>query len=219
MKKILCLLFSLAVLLLAVFTVSAAESNATLCPWEVDAPALAKQGSKLYYYFMSSNGAPMGGEGLPTQNWGSACLIVFPNGKTMLLDSGCEAYAPTLVSNLRRLGISKLDYVILTQPQADRCGGITAQGGVFDSFSVGRVYHSGYLNSNWEKRGIAEICAAKSIPCAILKKGDTLTVGDVCDLNELAEELTAAGYSRCDQVEGVGQFALRGGILDVFPRK
>ena len=25
-----------------------------------------------------------------------------------------------------------------------------------------------------------------------------------------------AGYTRCDQVEGVGQFALRGGILDVF---
>ena len=36
------------------------------------------------------------------------------------------------------------------------------------------------------------------------------------DLNELAERLTAAGYSRCEQVEGVGQFALRGGILDFF---
>lgn len=33
----------------------------------------------------------------------------------------------------------------------------------------------------------------------------------------LADRLTAMGYSRCDQVEGVGQFALRGGILDVFP--
>ena len=32
----------------------------------------------------------------------------------------------------------------------------------------------------------------------------------------LADRLTAMGYSRCDQVEGVGQFALRGGILDVF---
>ena len=36
------------------------------------------------------------------------------------------------------------------------------------------------------------------------------------DLNELAERLTAAGYTRCEQVEGVGQFALRGGILDFF---
>ena len=36
------------------------------------------------------------------------------------------------------------------------------------------------------------------------------------DLTELAEALTAAGYARCEQVEGVGQFALRGGILDFF---
>ena len=44
----------------------------------------------------------------------------------------------------------------------------------------------------------------------------TLEVGQTCDLNQLAETLVSAGYSRCDQVEGVGQFALRGGILDVF---
>ena len=36
------------------------------------------------------------------------------------------------------------------------------------------------------------------------------------DLTELSEFLARAGYSRCEQVEGVGQFALRGGILDVF---
>ncbi|NBI11911.1 transcription-repair coupling factor [Colidextribacter sp. OB.20] len=43
-----------------------------------------------------------------------------------------------------------------------------------------------------------------------------LRTGAVCDLNQLAEDLSAAGYVRCEQVEGVGQFALRGGILDVF---
>ena len=31
------------------------------------------------------------------------------------------------------------------------------------------------------------------------------------------EALLAAGYRRCDQVDGSGQFALRGGILDFFP--
>jgi len=36
------------------------------------------------------------------------------------------------------------------------------------------------------------------------------------DLVDLAEQLAALGYTRCEQVEGVGQFALRGGILDVF---
>ena len=43
-----------------------------------------------------------------------------------------------------------------------------------------------------------------------------LEVGQAIDLNELSETLIAAGYTRCDQVEGVGQFALRGGILDVY---
>ena len=36
------------------------------------------------------------------------------------------------------------------------------------------------------------------------------------DLDELTDRLAALGYTRCQQVEGVGQFALRGGILDVF---
>ena len=44
----------------------------------------------------------------------------------------------------------------------------------------------------------------------------TLEVGGRADLKELTDRLLQAGYSRCDQVEGVGQFALRGGILDVF---
>ena len=43
-----------------------------------------------------------------------------------------------------------------------------------------------------------------------------LKIGGSYDLNQLAEDLSAAGYVRCEQVEGVGQFALRGGILDVF---
>ena len=44
----------------------------------------------------------------------------------------------------------------------------------------------------------------------------TIRVSGTYDLNELAEHLTAAGYTRCQQVEGIGQFALRGGILDFF---
>ena len=44
----------------------------------------------------------------------------------------------------------------------------------------------------------------------------TLTLGERYDLAELPVKLVAAGYSRCEQVEGIGQFALRGGILDVF---
>ena len=43
-----------------------------------------------------------------------------------------------------------------------------------------------------------------------------LTSGGRQDLTTLPDRLVAAGYTRTEQVEGVGQFALRGGILDVF---
>ena len=43
-----------------------------------------------------------------------------------------------------------------------------------------------------------------------------LRVGAGFSPDELAEKLTQAGYTRTTLVEGAGQFALRGGILDVF---
>ena len=43
-----------------------------------------------------------------------------------------------------------------------------------------------------------------------------LTAGGSYDLDKLTEQLTAAGYTRASLAEGAGQFALRGGILDVF---
>ncbi|HEY7103560.1 MAG TPA: transcription-repair coupling factor [Mycobacteriales bacterium] len=42
-------------------------------------------------------------------------------------------------------------------------------------------------------------------------------VGDVLDLEDLVERLVAVGYSRVELVEKRGEFAVRGGILDVFP--
>ena len=43
-----------------------------------------------------------------------------------------------------------------------------------------------------------------------------LESGNEYELNRLIEKLSAAGYSRCGMVEGPGQFAVRGGILDVY---
>jgi transcription-repair coupling factor (superfamily II helicase) len=43
-----------------------------------------------------------------------------------------------------------------------------------------------------------------------------LEVGNEIDLSELATRLVDLGYERSAQVEGHGQFAIRGGILDVF---
>ncbi len=63
----------------------------------------------------------------------------------------------------------------------------------------------------------ADALMARTLPAKLLKDlSVTLNVGERQNLPELTERLLAAGYTRCQQVEGVGQFALRGGILDVF---
>ena len=45
----------------------------------------------------------------------------------------------------------------------------------------------------------------------------SLVVGDEVDLPELARRLAELGYERTDRVESRGEFAVRGGILDVYP--
>jgi transcription-repair coupling factor (superfamily II helicase) len=44
-----------------------------------------------------------------------------------------------------------------------------------------------------------------------------LSAGDEMPLEQVVEELAAAAYTRTDLVERRGEFAVRGGILDVFP--
>ncbi len=44
-----------------------------------------------------------------------------------------------------------------------------------------------------------------------------VTVGDDIDISDLATRLVAAAYDRVDLVERRGEFAVRGGIVDVFP--
>ncbi|MFP5332918.1 MAG: transcription-repair coupling factor [Acidimicrobiia bacterium] len=45
----------------------------------------------------------------------------------------------------------------------------------------------------------------------------SLRTGTEIDVSGLADELVVAGYDRTDRVEGRGEFAIRGGIVDIFP--
>ena len=58
----------------------------------------------------------------------------------------------------------------------------------------------------------------KLVPlCEIQQNIVTFQLGEVLDLEPMKKRLVALGYERNDWVDGVGQFAIRGGILDIFP--
>ena len=95
-------------------------------------------------------------------------------------------------------------------------------------------FHPGAASRQWEHQRLEVLAALDRGDCPVLVATvegmlqrtmppdrfraacRTLAVGELCHLDQLADFLTSAGYTRCDQVEGVGQFALRGGILDVY---
>src|SRR5579884_1930009 len=64
---------------------------------------------------------------------------------------------------------------------------------------------------------VSAIALSEKVPDPALRPhGFTLAQGDLVELDETALRLVAAGYERVDQVEDRGQFAIRGGLLDVF---
>ena len=45
----------------------------------------------------------------------------------------------------------------------------------------------------------------------------TVSQGEVIDIEEWKQRLVSLGYERMAQVDGMGQFSIRGGIVDIFP--
>jgi len=96
------------------------------------------------------------------------------------------------------------------------------------------LYDSIVVSRGWEQRRLRQLydlscsrtrvqimswesLAIRTMPPTLLHKTVfRLTVGKSYDLEDLVSHLTDAGYSRASMVEGPGQFAVRGGILDVF---
>ncbi len=95
-------------------------------------------------------------------------------------------------------------------------------------------YEASVVSRGWEQRRLRrlydlasgktrimvaslEALSLRTMPRSVLFSATvTLKCGATYDMEELAQKLTASGYARTALVEGVGQFSIRGGILDVY---
>ena len=96
------------------------------------------------------------------------------------------------------------------------------------------LYDAAVVSRSWEQKRLRQLydlacgktplllmgwdaLSLRTMPESVLQQtAFTLEVGKEYQLPELVNRLTAAGYSRCGMVEGSGQFAVRGGIVDIF---
>jgi beta-lactamase superfamily II metal-dependent hydrolase len=161
------------------------DFEAYMTPFIRDVSAEAIADGKIHYYFMSTEGfvtSPTAADNI--YKWGDSCLIVFPNGETMLVDTGYSMQQPWLIGNLKRMGVGSeenpLDYLLITHPHSDHQGAFYSPYPFFDEIKVTQVYHNKLrVDSASTDEYVENVCAARNLPLMDLKQGTELDFGDV----------------------------------------
>ena len=96
------------------------------------------------------------------------------------------------------------------------------------------LYDAAVVSRSWEQKRLRQLYALstgktpiqiftweslsqRTMPRAVLQNAAfSLEVGQEYAPEELIRKLNDAGYSRCGMVEGPGQYAIRGGIMDIY---
>jgi len=150
--------------------------------------AQAKADGKIHYYFMASEKLWLR-LSHNNQKWGDSCLVVFPDGQTMLIDSGYQDMGPLIWRNLQQMGVTKLDHLVLSHPHTDHYGGAFglckngtqfAETGFFEQIQVENVYTNGlnFENDNGYEL-IMHTCEKYEVPVTVLESGDTMQLGQI----------------------------------------
>ena len=138
--------------------------------------------------------------------------LIKQSGKKAIVITPDEAEAVKIAEDTVSLGINT---VVL--PSRDLfIGDITAASKEYEHARLGTL--SRILDGDFELVCLSvEAATEYAIPPKVLKERVIKLEAGLClEIDELSRRLVAAGYSRTEMVEGSGQFAIRGGIVDIF---
>lgn len=108
---------------------------------------------------------------------GDADSIYIENhNQTILIDAGLKSDRKKLISKLKSLGVTNLDYVILTHPDKDHIGGASY---VLDEFEVGELIQSVHFKDTKREARIAEVVEEKNIKNTILTEDCPIDLGEL----------------------------------------
>lgn len=103
---------------------------------------------------------------------GDSILIQSPNGKSMLIDGGTKSKGDTVVSFIKSQGITKLDYVVATHPDADHIGGLIK---VLESnIKIGTFMDSGKVHTSNTYKDMLTLIRNKNINFKIPTDGEKI---------------------------------------------
>ena len=142
-----------------------------------------------------------------------AASLVTSLKKRAVMLAGDEAEANRLTEDLKALGLRVL-YLPARELSLRQ---MEAAGREYEQMRLGvlaAMAEGGY--------DIVVACADAAMqytipPDTLLERTLEIVCGAQLPVKDLPAALSAAGYERCSQIEGAGQFAVRGGIVDVYP--
>lgn len=127
---------------------------------------------------------------------GDAILVEGPSGRTLLVDGGDsrKVAEEVILPHLRRKGITRLDYVLLTHPHQDHVGGLPR---VLEEVEVGAVVLSGEVHTNQAYERFLTLVKEKGITAIKARAGVELDLGPGVEAQVLApsEPLLTTGSS------------------------
>ncbi|MBR3870871.1 MAG: MBL fold metallo-hydrolase [Clostridia bacterium] len=104
---------------------------------------------------------------------GDIIYITFPNGQNMLVDTGVHINYVTCIATLKELGVTKLDYVLLTHEHGDHIGAIRKLASTFpiDTFILQKLD-----STDWK---IREAITTNNSDVVYMERYDSMMIGEV----------------------------------------
>lgn len=109
---------------------------------------------------------------------GDSEFIELPNGETMLIDAGEADEGKTVVSDLKKIGVRNITYLVATHPHSDHIGGLAE---VLSQFSVENVYMPNAVSSSQTYSDFLDAVEAEN--CNVIEAKSGVNVVSTSDLS------------------------------------
>jgi competence protein ComEC len=99
---------------------------------------------------------------------GDSEFFELPNGQTMLIDAGNPENGQQIVSYIKNLGHTKIDYLVATHPHADHIGGMTT---VVNSLDIGTFFAPKVTTTTQTYKDLISALQSKKLGIHVAKAG------------------------------------------------